>query len=156
MKISTKGKYGLRAMIDLAQYSEQEAVSISSIAQRQKISESYLEQLVAKLKKAGLVVSIRGAAGGYRLARPASGISVGDVLRALEGDVRAVICTAQTEEGCEGEELCVTKYVWQRINESIEKTVDEMMLDQLVSESRKAQEKAKNHDVDYSRNSCSG
>lgn len=156
MKISTKGKYGLRAMIDLAQYSEQEAVSISSIAQRQKISESYLEQLVAKLKKAGLVISIRGAAGGYRLARPASGISVGDVLRALEGDVRAVICTAQTEEGCEGEELCVTKYVWQRINESIEKTVDEMMLDQLVAESRKAQEKAKNHDVDYSRNSCSG
>ena len=156
MKISTKGKYGLRAMIDLAQYSEQEAVSISSIAQRQKISESYLEQLVAKLKKAELVVSIRGAAGGYRLARPASGISVGDVLRALEGDVRAVICTAQTEEGCEGEELCVTKYVWQRINESIEKTVDEMMLDQLVVESRKAQEKAKNHDVDYSRNSCSG
>ena len=156
MKISTKGKYGLRAMIDLAQYSEQEAVSISSIAQRQKISESYLEQLVAKLKKAGLVVSIRGAAGGYRLARPAAGISVGDVLRALEGDVRAVICTAQTEEGCEGEELCVTKYVWQRINESIEKSVDEMMLDQLVAESRKAQEKAKNHDVDYSRNSCSG
>ena len=156
MKISTKGKYGLRAMIDLAQYSEQEAVSISSIAQRQKISESYLEQLVAKLKKAGLVVSIRGAAGGYRLARPASDISVGDVLRALEGDVRAVSCTAQTEEGCEGEELCVTKYVWQRINESIEKTVDEMMLDQLVAESRKAQEKAKNHDVDYSRNSCSG
>ena len=156
MKISTKGKYGLRAMIDLAQYSEQEAVSISSIAQRQKISESYLEQLVAKLKKAGLVVSISGAAGGYRLARPASGISVGDVLRALEGDVRAVICTAQTEEGCEGEELCVTKYVWQRINESIEKTVDEMMLDQLVAESRKAQEKAKNHDVDYSRNSSSG
>ena len=156
MKISTKGKYGLRAMIDLAQYSEQEAVSISSIAQRQKISESSLEQLVAKLKKAGLVVSIRGAAGGYRLARPAAGISVGDVLRALEGDVRAVICTAQTEEGCEGEELCVTKYVWQRINESIEKTVDEMMLDQLVAESRKAQEKAKNHDVDYSRNSCSG
>ena len=156
MKISTKGKYGMRAMIELAQYSEQEAVSISSIAQRQKISESYLEQLVAKLKKAGLVVSIRGAAGGYRLARPAAGISVGDVLRALEGDVRAVICTAQTEEGCEGEELCVTKYVWQRINESIEKTVDEMMLDQLVAESRKAQEKAKNHDVDYSRNSCSG
>ena len=156
MKISTKGKYGLRAMIDLAQYSEQETVSISSIAQRQKISESYLEQLVAKLKKAGLVISIRGAAGGYRLARPASGISVGDVLRALEGDVRAVICTAQTEEGCEGEELCVTKYVWQRINESIEKTVDEMMIDQLVAESRKAQEKAKNHDVDYSRNSCSG
>ena len=156
MKLSTKGRYGLRAMIDLASHEEEGAVSIASISERQNISESYLEQLVAKLKKAGLVVSIRGAAGGYRLARPASGISVGDVLRALEGDVRAVICTAQTEEGCEGEELCVTKYVWQRINESIEKTVDEMMIDQLVAESRKAQEKAKNHDVDYSRNSCSG
>ena len=61
MKLSTKGRYGLRAMIDLAQYSEQEAVSISSISQRQNISESYLEQLVAKLKKAGLVMSMRGA-----------------------------------------------------------------------------------------------
>ena len=156
MMVSTKGRYALRVMLDLAMQKQEEYVSLNDIAQRQKISESYLEQLVAKLKKAGLVVSIRGAAGGYRLARPASGISVGDVLRALEGDVRAVICTAQTEEGCEGEELCVTKYVWQRINESIEKTVDEMMLDQLVAESRKAQEKAKNHDVDYSRNSCSG
>lgn len=156
MKISTKGKYGLRALIDLAQYSEQEAVSISSIALRQNISERYLEQLAAKLKKAGLVKSIRGAQGGYRLARPASEISVGDVLRALEGDLRAVECTAQTDAGCQGEELCVTKYVWQRINESIAKTVDEMMLDQLVAESRKAQERAKDHAADYGRNGCSG
>ena len=156
MKISTRGKYGLRAMIDLALYSEQEAVSISSIALRQNISESYLEQLMAKLKKAGLVISTRGAQGGYRLALPMCEISVGDVLRALEGDLRAVECTAHTDEGCQGEELCVTKYVWQRINESIARTVDEMMLDQLVAESRKAQEKAKAHSVDYSQNSCSG
>ena len=156
MKISTRGKYGLRAMIDLALYSEQEAVSISSIALRQNISESYLEQLMAKLKKAGLVISARGAQGGYRLALPMCEISVGDVLRALEGDLRAVECTAHTDEGCQGEELCVTKYVWQRINESIARTVDEMMLDQLVAESRKAQEKAKAHSVDYSQNSCSG
>ena len=156
MKISTRGKYGLRAMIDLALYSEQEAVSISSIALRQNISESYLEQLMAKLKKAGLVISTRGAQGGYRLALPMCEISVGDVLRALEGDLRAVECTAHTDEGCQGEELCVTKYVWQRINESIARTVDEMMLDQLVAESRKAKEKAKAHSVDYSQNSCSG
>ena len=71
MKLSTKGRYGLRAMIDLASHEEEGAVSIASISERQNISESYLEQLVAKLKKAGLVVSIRGAAGGYRLARPA-------------------------------------------------------------------------------------
>ena len=69
MKLSTKGRYGLRAMIDLAQYSEHEAVSINSISQRQNISESYLEQLVAKLRKAELVTGIRGAQGGYRLMR---------------------------------------------------------------------------------------
>ncbi len=143
MKLSTKGRYGLRAMIDLAQYSEQEAVSISSIAQRQNISESYLEQLVAKLKKAGLVMSMRGAQGGYRLAKPADEISVGDVLRALEGNLEAVACAAQTDEGCQGADLCVTKYVWQRINESIAATVNEMMLSRLVEESREAQKNAR-------------
>lgn len=140
MKLSTKGKYGLRAMIDLAQYSEQEAVSISSISTRQNISESYLEQLVAKLRKAGLVKSIRGAQGGYQLARPSNEISVGDILRALEGNLEAVECHALTEEGCDGADLCVAKYVWQQINESIARTVDEMMLDQLVDESRKVQQ----------------
>lgn len=87
MKLSTKGRYGLRAMIDLAVYSEKEPVSIQSIADRQNISERYLEQLMASLKKEGLVKSIRGANGGYQLARPAIGISVGDILRALEGDL---------------------------------------------------------------------
>ena len=71
MKLSTKGRYGLRAMVDLAVYSEKESVSISCIAQRENISESYLEQLAGKLKKAGLIKSTRGAQGGYRLAKPA-------------------------------------------------------------------------------------
>ena len=87
MKLSTKGRYGLRAMIDLALYSDEEAVSIQSISARQNISDNYLEQLVRKLKKEGLVVSVRGAQGGYRLAKPADEISVGDVLRALEGSL---------------------------------------------------------------------
>lgn len=137
MKLSTKGKYGLRALIDLAVYSEEEAVSIQSIATRQNISNSYLEQLMAKLKKAGLVVSTRGAGGGYRLAKPAGDISVGDILRALEGNLDAVTCAGSQHGGCESADLCVTKYVWQRINDSITKTVDTMMLDQLVAESRK-------------------
>ena len=156
MKLSTKGKYGLRALIDLASYSEEEAVPISSIALRQNISESYLEQLFAKLKKAGLVTRIRGAQGGYRLAKPAGSVSVGDVLRALEGNLKAVECSAHTEEGCQGADLCVTKYVWQKINESIAKTVDEIMLDQLVRESREALQKKTNQSVEYSRNSCMG
>ena len=141
MKLSTKGRYGLRALIDLALHSENEAVSISSIAARQNISDSYLEQLVGKLKKAGLVKSLRGAGGGYMLAVPATEISVGDVLRALEGDLEAVACTANQESGgCKVSDLCVTRSVWQRINDSITQAVDTIMLDQLVEESRRTQE----------------
>lgn len=137
MKISTKGRYGLRALIDLAQYSEIEPVSINSIATRQGISERYLEQLMTMLKKAGLVKSIRGAGGGYVLAKEMDEISVGDVLRALEGDLRTVECAAyNSEDSCEAAGGCVTKYVWQRINESINKTVDEINLSQLVTESK--------------------
>ena len=137
MKISTKGRYGLRALIDLAQYSEIEPVSISSIATRQGISERYLEQLMTLLKKAGLIKSIRGAGGGYVLAKEMSDISVGDVLRALEGNLEPVECAAfNQQDSCQAAGGCVTKYVWQRINESINRTVDEINLKQLVEESK--------------------
>lgn len=138
MKLSTKGRYGLRALIDLARFSEIEPVSITSISARQGISERYLEQLMSKLKKAGIVKSIRGAGGGYVLAKEQKDISVGDVLRALEGKLEPVECSGfQETEGCEAAGGCVTKYVWQKINESINRTVDDMKLDQLVSESKK-------------------
>lgn len=141
VKLSTKGRYGLRALIDLALYSEEEAVSIQSIANRQNISVSYLEQLVRKLKKEGLVTSVRGAQGGYKLAKPAEKISVGDVLRAMEGSISAVSCGTGENVHCQGEDLCVTRYVWQRINASIQETVDSIMLDQLVEESRRVRDK---------------
>ena len=141
MKLSTKGRYGLRALIDLALYSDQEAVSIQSISTRQHISDSYLEQLMRKLKKEGLVCSMRGAQGGYRLARPAKEISVGDVLRALEGSIEAVSCGEGKNQHCQGEDLCVARYVWQEINKSIQETVDSSMLSQLVEESRRVLEK---------------
>ena len=137
MKLSTKGRYGLRALLDLALNSETEAVSIASIAARQNISESYLEQLIGKLRKAGLVSSVRGAGGGYMLAKPAKDISVGDILRALEGSLDPVNCPGLDEEqGCTGSDVCVTKYVWKRINDSINQTVDEIKLSQLIEESR--------------------
>ena len=140
MKISTKGRYGLRALIDLAQYSEIEPVSINSIATRQGISERYLEQLMTLLIKAGLIKSIRGAGGGYVLAKDMIYISVVDVLRALEGNLEPVECAAfKPEETCEAAGGCVTKYVWQRINESINRTVDEIDLKQLVEESKSIQ-----------------
>lgn len=141
MKLSTKGRYGLRALIDLALYSDEEAVSIQSISNRQNISDSYLEQLMRKLKNNGLLVSERGAQGGYRLAKPAEEISVGDVLRALEGSLEAVSCGVGNNEHCQGEDLCVTRYVWQEINKSIQETVDSIKISQLVEESRKARDK---------------
>ena len=138
VKLSTKGRYGLRALIDLAQHSGETPVSITSISARQELSERYLEQLMSMLKKAGLVKSIRGASGGYVLAKDMHEISVGDVLRALEGSLEPVECAGlEMEGGCRASDQCVTKYVWQRINESISRTVDEIMLSQLVEESRK-------------------
>lgn len=140
MKLSTKGRYGLRALIDLAQYSGEAPVSITSISARQELSERYLEQLMSMLKKAGLVKSIRGAGGGYVLAKDMAEISVGDVLRALEGSLEPVECAGlEPDGGCKAADYCVTKYVWQRINDSISRTVDEIGLDQLVEESRKRQ-----------------
>lgn len=137
MKLSTKGRYGLRAFIDLAACNGGAPVSISSISARQDISERYLEQLMAKLKKAGLVRSVRGAGGGYVTAKDPSEVSVGDVLRALEGSLEPVVCAAYQEEGaCAVKDSCVTKYVWKQINDSVIKTVDSMMIDTLVEMSR--------------------
>lgn len=136
MKLSTKGRYGLRAMVDLAQYGAEEPVAITGIASRQDISERYLEQLMSMLKKAGLVKSIRGATGGYMLGKKPEAISVGDVLRALEGSLEAVECGAfHPEKGCASSGNCVTKYVWQQVNDSIRNTVDSITLEQLVKES---------------------
>lgn len=151
MKLSTKGRYGLRAMIDMARFSEEEPVSISSISARQGISEGYLEQIVSLLKKAGLVKSIRGAGGGYILAKDMGEISAGDILRALEGSLEPVRCAAfYSEEGCMVSDGCVTKYVWQKINESINRTVDEIKLDELVRESMQM-----NPDGDCGNHKCS-
>lgn len=93
---------------------------------------------MSMLKKAGLVTSVRGAGGGYVLAKDMKNISVGDILRALEGSLEPVECPGLEPDGaCKASDSCVTKYVWKRINDSINQTVDEIMLDQLVEESRK-------------------
>ena len=139
LKLSTKGRYGLRAFIDLAVSAEGQPVSIISIAQRQGISVSYLEKLMAKLKKAGLVESVRGVNGGYTIARPVDEISVGDVLRALEGDLVPVEC-AGIDGGqsghCGSSSQCVSKIVWKRINDCINDTVDSIYVGELVRESK--------------------
>lgn len=141
MKLSTKGRYGLRAVVDLAVHSDEEVVALSQIAERQGISMNYLEQLIAKLKKAGIVEAVRGAQGGYKLAAPAKDISVGTILRALEGNLNPVDCSEiDNGEGiCSNHDSCVTKYVWKRISDSINEAVDTIKLSELVEESRKVQ-----------------
>lgn len=145
MKISTKGRYGLKAALDLAMYASEEAVSLSSVAQRQDVSISYLEQLIAKLKKAGIVTSIRGAQGGYMLARPAEEISVGEILRALEGDLYPINCQELNgvSDVCKGADVCVTKYVWKRISDSISEAVDNINLGELAKEGHRVREQEK-------------
>ncbi|HBY71763.1 MAG TPA: AsnC family transcriptional regulator [Lachnospiraceae bacterium] len=141
MKLSTKGRYGLRAVLDLAVHDTDEAVALSQIAERQGISMNYLEQLIPKLRKAGIVKGIRGAQGGYILAKPADEISTGDILRALEGDLNPVDCAEITngESTCSNSDTCVTKYVWKRISDSINDAVDGIMLSELVEESKRVQ-----------------
>jgi len=138
LKLSTKGRYGLRAVLDIALHSEEEAVALSTIAERQSISISYLEQLIAKLKKDGIVTSTRGAKGGYILSKDPSMISVGQILRALEGNLDPVDCAEIVggESTCIASDICVTKYVWKRISDSINSAVDNLMLSELVEESK--------------------
>lgn len=133
MKLSTKGRYGLRALVDLALSGDGGAVSISSIAQRQDLSEGYLEQLMARLRRAGLVKSTRGAHGGYVLAKPAGDILVGDVLRALEGDIQPVDCPGLIGK-CAESGSCVTMALWKRINDGVNRIVDETTLQSLIDE----------------------
>jgi len=135
MKISTKGRYGLRAMVDIAIYSKEAKVSINSIAQRQDISSNYLEIIIALLKKAGYVSSTRGAKGGYALAKDPKDISVGDLLRALEGDLNPIECAQfYTEQTCTNFDTCATKFVWKKMEESITAAVNSISLQDIVEE----------------------
>jgi Rrf2 family protein len=135
MKLSTKGRYGLRAMIDLAVHVNEGQVVLKSIAERQEISENYLEQLFALLKKAKLVKSIRGSQGGYILAESPEKITVGAILRALEGSLAPVDCVLDDEKyGCSKSDTCVTHGVWKKINDKINEAVDSITLRDLMED----------------------
>ena len=152
MKISTRGRYGLKAMVDIAaQCSCKECacenssssvctcrcVNLKSIAERQGISEHYLEQLIAPLKKAGLVKSVRGAKGGYTMNKSPKEITVGEILRALEGSLCPVSCLEDDENcqcGSANCDDCVTKPVWRKIYEGFTNVVDSIVLEELVDD----------------------
>lgn len=132
MKLSTKGRYGLRALLDLAVNAQGSHVSLYSIAARQKISVNYLEQVFSTLRKSGIVRSVKGAQGGYLLDADPSSIKVGDILRKLEGDLSVV--DDEPEESIGSMERCIRTKVWNRLNESINQVIDTVTLQDLITE----------------------
>lgn len=132
MKISTKGRYALRLMLDLAINYTGEYISIKSIAARQDISEKYLEQIITQLNRAGYVRSVRGAQGGYMLAKPPSEYTVGMILRVMEGSLAPVSCLDEVDS-CDMASRCVTVDVWHKIQKAVEDVVDHITLADLVA-----------------------
>ncbi len=132
MKLSTKGRYGIHAMYDLAEQGLDAPQPLKAIADRQGIPEAYLEQLMAVLRRAGLVKGVRGAQGGYKLSRPPDGITVGQVLRALEGSLAFEDCL---EEGaCDKACACPTRLVWQKVHDGLNDIVDGITLKDMLDD----------------------
>ena len=119
MELNTRGRYAVMAMADLAKHATAGAVPLSAIAERQKISLAYLEQLFLKLRRAGLVESERGRSGGYKLGRQPSLVSVAEVMAAVEEDVRMTRCSAEKSTPCLGTERCLTHGLWEALGSEI-------------------------------------
>ncbi len=132
MKISTKGRYALRLMLDLALNNTGEPVRIKEISTRQEISEKYLEQIISVLNKAGYVKSVRGPQGGYLLTREPSQYTVGMILRLTEGSLAPVACLDGEVNTCERQDRCVTLRLWKMIDSAVSGVVDKVTLADLV------------------------
>lgn len=137
MKISTKGRYAVRVMLDLATHNTGEYIKVKQIAARQEISEKYLEQIIAILNKAGYVKSIRGAQGGYRLSKEPSFYTVGMILRLTEGTLAPVACLEDDTMECERCDNCETLGVWKELQAAINKVVDGVTIADLVERQQK-------------------
>lgn len=132
MKISSKGRYALRLMLDLAQHDTGVPVRIKEISSRQNISDKYLEQIISILHKAGFVKSIRGPQGGYLLTRKPAEYTVGMILRLTEGSLAPVGCLEHDDNDCIRQECCVTLRVWKQLDEAIKGVVDHITLADLL------------------------
>ncbi len=133
MKISTKGRYALRLMIDLAQHDAAGYIPLRDISKRQEVSAKYLEQIVVQLSRAGLVTSTRGAQGGYQLARHPSEYTVGEILRITEGSLAPVACLAHDPVECPRAEDCITLGFWRGLYDVVNQYVDSVTLEELVN-----------------------
>jgi Rrf2 family iron-sulfur cluster assembly transcriptional regulator len=139
MRLTTKGRFAVTAMIDVAMYASREGrtgpVTLAAVSERQKISLSYLEQLFGKLRRHGLVESVRGPGGGYNLGRPAGELSVADIILAVDEPIDATQCGGR--ENCHDDRRCMTHELWASLNAHIFTFLRSVTLEQLVAEQRK-------------------
>ncbi|MBW1982445.1 MAG: Rrf2 family transcriptional regulator [Deltaproteobacteria bacterium] len=131
MKLSTRGRYGTRLMVDLAKHYDNGPIPLGEIARRQNLSVKYLEQLIIPLKASGLISSVRGARGGYRLALAPAEISVGQVIEVLEGDLSLVDCV-KTPELCDRHQECPTRDVWQTMSNVLREKLFALTLENVL------------------------
>ena len=134
MLVSTKGRYALRVMLELAQSQPDAYMPLPLIAQRQGISEKYLESIIAILSRAGLVEGLRGKGGGYRLTRPKAKYSMGEILRLTEGSLAPVTCLEGAENPCPRAGECTTLPMWQKLDDLINTYLDSVSLSDLLSQ----------------------
>ncbi len=138
MHLSTRGHYGLLAMFDLAEHYGAGPIPLKTVAERQNISDNYLEQLIAVLRKAGLVRSVRGAQGGYILAREPGSITVGEIIRAMEGPIAPVECVSEVEPTeCDQADFCITRLVWTKVRDKLAEVMDSISLGDMLRDAER-------------------
>lgn len=137
IKLSTKGRYGLMAMFELANSYGEGPISLRRIAEKQDLSDNYLEQLFSMLRKDGLIDSVRGSQGGYMLSKPPEDITVGSILRTLEGNLAPADCVGDEDNECCKDEGCATKLVLMKIKNSIDEVVDSITLEDMLTDDNK-------------------
>ena len=145
MRITTKSKYGMRMIVEIAAQPEGKAASLKAVARKINASEKYLEQIIAVLNKAGYVKSVRGAQGGYRIAKDPADFTVGMILRLTEGSLAPVACLEEGADICERCDTCETLEVWQELYDAVNKVVDGVTIADLVERRNKRLE-----NLDYS------
>lgn len=138
MKISTKGRYALRMLIDLAEHQEQGFIALKDIAERQNISKKYLEQIVPMLHKSQILQANRGFQGGYRLVKAPSQYTIGNILRLTEGSLAPISCLECDPQGCERRHECPTLPMWQGLNKIISDYLDSITLQDILDNKHSA------------------
>lgn len=134
MKISTKGRYALRVMLDIAMHDDGKFIPLKDIAMRQELTVKYLEQIISLLNKAGYLQSLRGNSGGYRLTKRPDQYIIGDILRITEGDLAPVACLKDHNNHCSRSNECITLPFWQGLDKVIKEYVDSVTLQDLIDQ----------------------